>query len=106
MWASLSKFKKLPGNTAVFCAHEYTQSNARWAVSVDPENTALRERKQKIDAMRAQGTPTIPSMLGDEFATNPFLRPDSASIRVALGVPADATDEVAFAAIRRHKDSF
>ena len=106
MWASLSKFKQLPPSTAVFCAHEYTQNNARWAAALDPDNAALQERKQKIDEMRARGTPTIPSVLGDEFATNPFLRPDSASIREVLGVPPDASNEVAFAAIRKHKDSF
>lgn len=97
---------KMPANTAVFCAHEYTQANARWAVTVDPENVVLQQRKQTIDSMRAQGVPTIPSMLEEEFATNPFLRPHDAGIRVALGVPADASDEAAFAAIRRHKDSF
>lgn len=106
MWASLSKFKKLPEDTAVFCAHEYTQANARWAVTVDPENATLQERKQKIDSMREQGVATIPSILGEEFATNPFLRPDNAGIRVALGVPSDASDVVAFTAIRKHKDSF
>jgi hydroxyacylglutathione hydrolase len=105
MWESLSKFKALPENTSVFCAHEYTQPNAHWAVKVDPENVKLQERKQKIDSMRAQGLPTVPSVLGDEFETNPFLRPHSADIRKVLGVPFDASDEVAFAAIRRHKDS-
>jgi hydroxyacylglutathione hydrolase len=106
MWASLSKFKKLPPDTSVFCAHEYTQSNAQWAVTVDPKNAALQERKQKIDSMRIQGVPTVPSTLGEEMATNPFLRPDDIGIRSSLGVPADAPDEVAFGAIRKHKDSF
>ena len=106
MWASLSKFRGLPQDTAVYCAHEYTQSNARFAVSVDPGNADLQKRKEAVDAARAKGEPTIPSVLGDEFKTNPFLRPFDPAIREALGVPAGATDEEAFAAIRAAKDCF
>ena len=84
----------------------YTQSNARFAVSVDPGNADLQKRKEAVDAARAKGEPTIPSVLGDEFKTNPFLRPFDPAIREALGVPAGATDEEAFAAIRAAKDCF
>lgn len=106
MWASLSKLLALPDATRVFCAHEYTQSNARFAASVDPGNGALRERKARIDAARAQGVATVPSLLGEEKATNPFLRPHDPAIRSALGLSPEAADAVAFGAIRAAKDRF
>lgn len=106
MWKSLCKIKDLPGDTGVFCAHEYSQANAKWAVTVDPNNEALKKRKQKIDWMREEGKPTVPSLLFEEQTTNPFLRPDDAGIRAALNVPSDASNEAAFAAIRKHKDNF
>ncbi|KAK9811355.1 hypothetical protein WJX72_002367 [[Myrmecia] bisecta] len=106
MWHSLQKLLKLPREALVYCAHEYTQSNARFAVMVDPDNPKLRRRKEEIDELRAQGRPTVPSILGDEFDTNPFLRPWDPAIRKHLGVPPDAPDEVAFAALRRAKDNF
>lgn len=106
MWASLSKFLDLDPETKVYCAHEYTQSNARFAVSIDPDNEALMKRKEEIDALRAQHTPTIPSVLGVELKTNPFLRPGDAKIRKSLGVSLDASNEEAFGAIRAAKDRF
>eukprot|EP00892_Ulva_mutabilis_P005358 jgi/Ulvmu1/3194/UM015_0235.1 len=106
MWTSLKKLKVLPANTGVYCAHEYTQNNARWAVTVEPDNKDLLERKVHVDELRSQGIPTVPTTIADELKTNPFMRPDSAGIRSTLGVASSASDETAFAAIRKHKDNF
>ena len=105
MWTSLSKFAGLPDEALVYCGHEYTQSNATFALSVDPDNRALRARAAEIDAQRAEGKPTIPTTLGQERATNPFLRPDDPQIRKQLGME-QASDADVFAEIRRRKDSF
>lgn len=106
MWDSLSKLLPLPGDTRVFCAHEYTASNAKFAAFVDDGNTDLQQMKADIDAKRARGEPTVPSLLGDEINCNPFLRPDSPAIRAKLGVPAGASNAEAFGAIRSAKDTF
>jgi hydroxyacylglutathione hydrolase len=74
MFASLQKFAKLPADTLVCCGHEYTQSNARFALHADPANAALQAFSARVDTLRAAGEPTIPSRLGDEMAANPFLR--------------------------------
>ena len=105
MWASLRKLAALPDATRVYCAHEYTESNARFAVTVEPGNAALLARQDRIRALRAAGTPTVPSSLGEERATNPFLRPMSADLRATLGL-AGADDVAVFAETRRRKDTF
>ncbi len=105
MWSSLSKLRRLPDDTRVFCAHEYTQANARFAVTVDPANQALHDRSAAIDAARAQGKPTVPSLLGEEKATNPFLRADERSLADGLGLT-NAAPEIVFAEVRKRKDSF
>jgi len=74
MLNSLNKLKALPLETLVCCAHEYTLSNLRWAVQVEPDNIALRTRLQDVQALRAQNLPTLPSTMGLELETNPFLR--------------------------------
>ncbi|RME64928.1 MAG: hydroxyacylglutathione hydrolase, partial [Alphaproteobacteria bacterium] len=74
MWASLSKLAALPPETRIYCAHEYTQANGRFALTVEPDNPALAARMKAVDAARAAGQPTVPSTLADELATNPFLR--------------------------------
>lgn len=105
MWHSLSKLLDLPPQTKVYCAHEYTQSNAAFAVTVEPDNEALVKRKQQIDEMRARGERTVPSTWGEELATNPFLRPDSEDLQRTLGmVGADLVD--VFAETRHRKDNF
>ena len=105
MWSSLSKFRKLPEDTRVYCAHEYTQANARFALSVEPENQALQDRSRAIDAARAEDRPTVPSTLGEELATNPFLRADLPSLAANVGL--SGSDPVAvFAEVRRRKDNF
>ncbi len=81
MFSSLQKLAKLPGDTLVCCGHEYTQSNARFALSIDPDNQALQHRAAEVDRLRADGRPTVPSRLAAEMAENPFLRaPDAASL--------------------------
>ena len=91
MLASLRKFADLPGDTLVCCGHEYTQSNARFAIHVDPTNAALRARALEVDRMRQAHQPTVPSRMTDELATNPFLR---------------ALDVATLASLRSQKDSF
>jgi len=104
MWRSLSKLRALPPDTRVYCAHEYTQSNARFALTVEPGNTALVNRSHEIDKLRAAGRPTVPSLLGEERATNPFLRADEPALQTAMGAAGDAV--ATFAEIRRRKDVF
>lgn len=105
MWASLSKFLNLPGETLICSGHEYTSANAKFALSVDPENPALIQRTAAISAARAKGQPTVPSKLSDEFATNPFLRAAQADLKAAMGME-NASDEDVFTEIRTRKDSF
>jgi hydroxyacylglutathione hydrolase len=105
MWRSLSKFAPLPDDARVYCAHEYTQANARFALSVDPDNPALQARAAEVDRLRAAGQPTVPSTLGAERVANPFLRPQDPAIRKRLGL-ADAGDVDVFAELRKRKDRF
>jgi len=105
MWTSISKLRALPDATRVFCAHEYTQANARFALAVEPGNESLRARATTIDAMRADDKPTVPSTLAEERATNPFLRADAAELQAAIGMV--GADPVAvFAEVRQRKDNF
>ncbi len=103
MTISLGKLRQLPDNTRVWCGHEYTLNNLKFALSVDGENAELRSRLQKTITARAQDQPTVPSMLAEEKATNPFLRWDSA----ALQSVAQSQDAVTvFGRIRKMKDNF
>ena len=105
MWSSIQKLMALPDNTEVYCAHEYTQSNARFALTVDPDNQALVARAEQIDEARQRGEATVPTTMGLEKATNPFLRPMAASLRATLGM-AQANDVEVFAETRNRKDNF
>lgn len=105
MWDSLSRLAALPDETTVCSGHEYSAANARFALSVDPENAALQARAARIDTARAEGQPTVPSGLAEEKATNPFLRAADPGIRRRLGLE-NAPDAEVFAQIRRMKDSF
>jgi hydroxyacylglutathione hydrolase len=105
MWNSLGKLRALPDETQVYCAHEYTQSNARFALSVDGANPDLVARAKAVDAARARGEATVPSPLGLEKRTNPFLRADVPQLAAAMGL-AGATPETVFAAVRSAKDKF
>jgi hydroxyacylglutathione hydrolase len=103
MWASLSRIAALPEESTLYCAHEYTQSNARFAISIDPHNAALQARVAEVDALRARGEPTVPMRLRIEKATNPFLR--APLLKSALGME-DAPDWEAFGEVRKRKDGF
>ncbi len=105
MWASLSRLSALPAQTKIYCAHEYTAVNACFALSLEPENLALRARAEEVQRLRNQGLPTLPSTLGLERATNPFLRADQAALAAALGLTGADAAEV-FAKIRQLKDRF
>ena len=105
MWASLQKLMALPEETKVYCAHEYTLSNASFAVSVDPSNMALRNRAIEVEQLREQGDPTVPSTIAAELATNPFLRCADPSLRAELRIE-QASDAEVFAELRRRKDNF
>ena len=105
MWQSLSKLMALPDTTEVFSGHEYTATNARFALTVDPNNEALKTRHAEITAARAAGHPTVPAKLAVEKATNPFLRAADRDVRALLGMQ-DAEDVEVFAEIRARKDAF
>jgi len=105
MWTSLNKLTALPNETVVYCAHEYTQSNARFALSVEPQNAALVARAKEIDAKRARGEWTVPTTIGLEKETNPFLRAASRDLRLTIGME-KASDVEVFAETRKRKDSF
>ena len=91
MFDSLKALAALPADTLVCCGHEYTQSNARFALTVEPDNAALQARAKQVDALRAEGKATVPTTIGEELATNPFLR---------------APDVETLARIRTAKDNF
>lgn len=104
-WASLEKLRGLPDDTRIYCGHEYTQSNARFARSVLPDSEALRTRAEAIDRLRAGGRRTIPSTIGEEKRTNPFLMADDPAFATSIG-QAGAPPSAVFAETRRRKDSF
>jgi len=105
MWTSLQKIMTWPDDTQVYCAHEYTQSNAKFALSVEPDNADLKQRAAEVDDLRANNQPTIPTNIGIEKLTNPFMRPMSAELQRTLGMlgrpEADVLGET-----RRRKDNF
>ncbi|QHQ36219.1 hydroxyacylglutathione hydrolase [Algicella marina] len=105
MWESLSKLATLPDDTTVCSGHEYTEANARFALTVDPGNEALKARAHAVAAARAVHEPTVPSTLAEEKETNPFLRAADPDIRAYLDME-DATDVEVFAEIRKRKDNF
>lgn len=105
MWGSLSKLRALPTETRIYCGHEYTEANARFALTVDPDNKALQARNTAVKALRAEGKPTIPSTLAEERAANPFLRADDPAMAQRLGLSGKPAHEV-FGEIRRRKDQF
>lgn len=102
-WDSLSRLKALPADTTVYCAHEYTQANARFACHADPGNDALTAYTREIDAKRAVGEPTVPFPLSRELETNPFLRADDDEMKARWG---GRTPPETFAALRAAKDAF
>jgi hydroxyacylglutathione hydrolase len=109
MWRSLSRLAALPTETKVYCAHEYTQANLRFALAVEPDNAALQARACEVADLRSDNLPTVPSSIGLELSTNPFLRPRSATVIAAArryrGTDVEG-DEAVFAALREWKNSF
>lgn len=105
MWSSLCKLRALPAPTRVYCGHEYTQANARFALTVDRDNPDLAARAMAVDTARAAGRPTVPSTMAEERAANPFLRADQPALAAAVGLPGGDPADV-FAAIRQRKDNF
>ncbi|RKT28139.1 hydroxyacylglutathione hydrolase [Roseovarius halotolerans] len=105
MWDSLCKLAALPPATTVCSGHEYTQANAKFALTIDPDNAALTSRAAAVDAAREKGHPTVPSKLSEELATNPFLRATDPAIQALLGMTGADPAEV-FAEIRKRKDAF
>jgi hydroxyacylglutathione hydrolase len=106
MHASLERLAALSGGTRVYCGHEYTASNLRFAAHVEPGNEAIAVAQERTAALRARGEPSVGTTIDEERAANPFLRSASPEIRAKLGIPKDADDVAAFAAIRAAKDSF
>lgn len=106
MHASLSKLAALDPRTRVYCGHEYTEANLKFAKHVEPSNVAVSEAMMAASSVRGQGKPTMGATIASELTYNPFLRVDSAEIRKTLGIAADASPADAFGAIRRAKDSF
>lgn len=105
MYDSMMALKALPGSTRVYCSHEYSQANAIFALSIDPNNKALAARAADIERQRAKGLPTVPTSIEAEWATNPYFRCDNSDIRTLLGLQ-HATDAEVFADIRHRKDNF
>jgi hydroxyacylglutathione hydrolase len=109
MHASLKKLMALPDNTKVYCGHEYTESNLRFAISLEPKNAKLASRFERVQGLRSRGTSTVPATLEEEKQTNPFLRWDSKELQASVKSvnPNTALDPVSvFAAVRKMKDSF
>jgi hydroxyacylglutathione hydrolase len=103
MWGSLQKIAALPPESTLYCAHEYTEANARFAIYYDPVNRDLQARIEEVKRLRAEGKPTVPMKLETELKTNPFLR--AAQLKHSIMRP-DATDVEAFADLRKRKDNF
>jgi len=110
MWDSLKMLRTLPDDTQVFCAHEYSESNAKFALAIDKNNEALKRRAAEITALRLAGKPTIPALLGNEKMENPFLRVDQSDLRKSMAkaglVAEDADAAAVFGTMRLAKDRF
>ncbi|MBA0651557.1 hypothetical protein Goklo_018872 [Gossypium klotzschianum] len=106
MHSSLQRIMSLPDGTNVYCGHEYTLSNSKFALSIEPKNEALRSYAAHVAQLRNKGLPTIPTTLKTEKACNPFLRTSSTEIRQALDIPATMNEAEALGVIRRAKDNF
>ncbi len=105
MWESIKRLRDLPDDTALYCGHEYTLANARFAVTVDPENAALRARTAEVERLRERGEATLPTTIAAEKAANPFLRADDPGLIEHLRM-AGADPALVFAEIRTRKDRF
>jgi hydroxyacylglutathione hydrolase len=106
MHDSLERIAGVGPEAKVYCGHEYTEANLRFAKHVEPKNAAIDRAMDRVRALRAEGRPSVPSTIGEEREVNPFLRATSLEIRATLDVAKDADDVTAFAAIRTAKDGF
>jgi hydroxyacylglutathione hydrolase len=105
LWSSLVKLAALPGETQVYCGHEYTEANARFALTIERDNPVLKARAEEVARLRAEKRPTVPTTIAAELAANPFLRAEHASVQAAVGmIGADPAD--VFAELRARKDRF
>lgn len=105
MWDSLSRLARLPPQTRICSGHEYTAANLRFAATLEPASAPLMSRMQRVAEARAEGRPTVPSILSDELETNPFLRAGLPEMKALLGMEA-APDAEVFAELRSRKDRF
>lgn len=105
MWESLKKLRDLPDKTNVYCGHEYTKSNIKFATHIDPNNLMLKKKKEKVLSLRTNNQPTVPFKLHDEKIMNPFLRADDENFKKTLNVSNKSSLQV-FAEIRKQKDDF
>jgi hydroxyacylglutathione hydrolase len=105
LWHSLQKLKALPKATKAYCTHEYTQTNGRFALTVEPENRQLQQRMIEVNRLRSNNQPTVPTTIAEELATNPFFREDSLGLQKAIGMGNRNPVDI-FAKVRRLKDSF
>uniref|UniRef100_A0A7S4EWL3 hydroxyacylglutathione hydrolase n=1 Tax=Chrysotila carterae TaxID=13221 RepID=A0A7S4EWL3_CHRCT len=105
-WASLQRLAALPPDTKVYCAHEYTEANLRFALSVDSANPDLQDRAKVIKQLRSEGKPTVPTSIELELMTNPFMRASNAELRAQLGVSPEEKDAAVFGKLRKMKDKF
>jgi hydroxyacylglutathione hydrolase len=105
MWRSLVKLRALPDDTQVYCGHEYTAANVKFALTIEPDNTALKARADAVAKLRHDGKPTLPTTIGAEKAANPFLHGDDPKVAASLGLSGKSAAQV-FAVIRGRKDKF
>jgi hydroxyacylglutathione hydrolase len=105
MWNSLQKLKALPPSTRIYCTHEYTQTNGRFALSVEPDNSQLQQKMIEVQQLRAENKPTVPSTIEQERATNPFFRADNLTVQKNLNMQNQLPVHV-FTELRKRKDSF
>jgi hydroxyacylglutathione hydrolase len=105
MWSSLVKLAALPGETQLYCGHEYTQANGRFAITIEPDNPILKARVEEVVRLRAERRPTLPTTIAAELAANPFLRVEEPAIQAAVGMPG-AQPAAVFGELRARKDRF
>ena len=105
MWSSLVKLAALPGETQVYCGHEYTQANGRFAITIEPDNSILKARIEEIARLRGEGRPTLPTTIAAELAANPFLRVEEPAVQAAVGM-SGADPAAVFGELRARKDRF
>jgi len=103
MWRSLVKLRDLPNDTEIYCGHEYTAANIRFARTIEPNNAALAAREAEVNKQIAAGEPTIPTTIGDEKQANPFLRADVPDVAAGIGMAGKEPSQV-FAEIRTRKN--